>query len=164
MSNNLENYEERYNQALEIAKHYHDRDNIHFLEHIFPELKESEDERIRKELLDYLKRFIPHHDIDLVRKSKVWIAWLEKQGEKSWSEDDEKRISRIADFIWKNRKGDTDEIYQQEQDVNWLKSLKSKKHWKPSEEQMQALFEAKLASTKNREYFLGLLYEDLKKL
>jgi hypothetical protein len=40
----------------------------------------EEDERIRKELLDYLMKFIPHHDSDLVRKSKVWIAWLEKRG------------------------------------------------------------------------------------
>ena len=41
-----------------------------------------------------------------------------------WSEEDEKRVNRISDFIWKNRKGDTDEIYQQEQDVNWIKSIK----------------------------------------
>lgn len=38
---------------------------------------------------------------------------------------DNDRIDRICDFIWKNRKGDTDEIYQQEQDVKWLKSLKN---------------------------------------
>ena len=37
-----------------------------------------------------------------------------------WSEEDEKRIERIVSFIWKNRKGDTDEIFQQEQDANWL--------------------------------------------
>ena len=42
----------------------------------------------------------------------------------AWSEEDRKRIQRISDFIWKNRKGDTDEIYQQEQDVKWLKSLR----------------------------------------
>ncbi len=29
----------------------------------------------------YLKKFIPHHEHDLVAKSKLWIAWLEKQGE-----------------------------------------------------------------------------------
>lgn len=43
-----------------------------------------------------------------------------------WSEEDMKRIQRISDFIWKNRKGDTDDIYQQEQDVKWLKSLKER--------------------------------------
>lgn len=52
----------------------------------------------------------------------------------AWSEEDEHRINRISDFIWKNRKGDTDEIYQQEQDVNWLKSLKNKVQPQPKHE------------------------------
>lgn len=51
-----------------------------------------------------------------------------KKGEKptAWSEENGRRIQRISDFIWKNRKGDTDDIYQQEQDVKWLKSLKDR--------------------------------------
>ncbi len=53
------------------------------LEYIFPELAESEDEMIRKEIINYLKCFIPHNEDDLVAKSKLWIAWLEKQGENS---------------------------------------------------------------------------------
>ena len=47
------------------------------------EEESSEDEKIRKEIIDYLKDFIPHHDYDLVAKSRIWIAWLEKQGEKT---------------------------------------------------------------------------------
>lgn len=43
-----------------------------------------------------------------------------------WHEEDSRRLRRIIDFIWRNRKGDTDAIYQQEQDVNWLKSLKER--------------------------------------
>lgn len=39
----------------------------------FPELKESEDERIRKEILDY---------IDKATGCKRWVAWLEKQEDK----------------------------------------------------------------------------------
>ena len=46
----------------------------------------SEDERIRKEIIDYLKGFIPHHEYDLVAKSRVWIAWLEKQSEQEQTE------------------------------------------------------------------------------
>lgn len=38
-----------------------------------PELKESEDERIKKEIIDYIKTGTYH---------KKWIAWLEKQGNK----------------------------------------------------------------------------------
>ena len=36
-----------------------------------PELKENEDERIRKEILNY---------IDKATGCKRWVAWLEKQG------------------------------------------------------------------------------------
>ena len=48
------------------------------LENIFPELKESEDERIRKELIDYHRSMAAQAD-DYVHEA--WIAWLEKQGE-----------------------------------------------------------------------------------
>lgn len=50
-------------------------------EHIFPELAESEDERIRKEILDY---------IDKATGCQRWITWLEKKGEQkpAWSEED----------------------------------------------------------------------------
>ena len=67
------------------------------------------------------------------------VKKLYEQKPTEWSEEDEHRINRISDFIWKNRKGDTDEIYQQEQDVDWLKSLKQRYTWKPSREQMIAL-------------------------
>ena len=222
-------YEKKYKDALEraeeIIRYYKehnrgDETSIEDLEQIFPELKESEDEKIRKRLLT---------DFSVIGKEK-WgglkvkdiCAWLEKQGEQksildfkarnwyvskvdgkihdltynptdkvgpkfkvgdklistknphltyeifgieenelgeldynviiytdgkcavynklsckkvdswgelvkekpAWSEEDSKRIDRICDFIWKNRKGDTDEIYQQELDINWLKSLK----------------------------------------
>jgi len=59
-------------------------------------------------------------------KDKILNAAQEEMLKPAWSEEDEKRVHRISDFIWKNRKGDTDEIYQQEQDVNWLKSFKDK--------------------------------------
>ena len=57
----------------------------------------------------------------------------------NWSEEDKIRLDRICKTLWKNRKGDTDEIYQQEQDINWLKSLRFGKQWKPSKEQIIAL-------------------------
>lgn len=73
-------------EAMKILKEFHDKSTLFSvrtaLDTVIPELKESENEKIRKELLDYLKHFIPHHDIDLVTKSKKWITWLEKQGDK----------------------------------------------------------------------------------
>lgn len=52
--------------------------------------------------------------------------------EQKCSEDDSVRLQRIIDFLWHNRKGDTDTIYQQEQDIDWLKSLKDVVQPKPS--------------------------------
>lgn len=54
------------------------RCTIGFMNEIFPELIESEDERIRKELLDYFKNKFKKYPSD--PKFSVWIAWLEKQG------------------------------------------------------------------------------------
>lgn len=46
------------------------------LETLIPELKESEDEKIRKEILDYFKDLDEHG-----YPTKEWTAWVEKQGE-----------------------------------------------------------------------------------
>ena len=88
-------------------------------------------EEIRLALLYY------SNDKSLVEKLTNWFD-NHVQSKQEWSEEDEKRIERIVSFIWKNRKGDTDEIYQQEQDANWLKSklklLNPHPRWKPSED------------------------------
>lgn len=63
-----------------VASHYNNANEIQELEHIFPELKEkeSEDERIRKELISLVKEIrVTDRFYDLNKM----IAWLEKQGE-----------------------------------------------------------------------------------
>lgn len=87
-------------------------------------MNDKDDERLRKTTIAFLKDFAEQGYENAVE----CIDWLEKQGKRNpvWSEEDPKRIDYICDFIWKNRKGDTDEIYQQEQDVKWLKSLKQR--------------------------------------
>lgn len=76
-------YEKAYKEALERAKNLHEDaidmgENIRAkqCEIIFPELAESEDERIRKALIRYHQSMI---DIDGIKGEKI-IAWLEKQG------------------------------------------------------------------------------------
>lgn len=76
------NYEQKYKEALEKAKSKIKNDKDHVLYEsdvidIFPELYESEDERIKNEIIDYIstaddKELIPYES---------WIAWLEKQGQ-----------------------------------------------------------------------------------
>jgi len=48
---------------------------------------------------------------------------FQPQPKQEWSKEDSERLLRIHQFIWANRKGDTDEIYQQEQDADWLMSI-----------------------------------------
>lgn len=51
-------------------------------EEIFSEIEMSEDERIRKELINYLKyRYNSTALSGEERECKKWIAWLESQGE-----------------------------------------------------------------------------------
>ena len=72
-----------YDEAkARISKAFNDnRCTIGFMNEIFPELAESEDEKIRKELISFVR-----HDgwkfTKLTKEEKEsWIAWLEKQTE-----------------------------------------------------------------------------------
>ena len=79
---------------------------------------------------------------------------VQPQLEQEWSKEDSERLLRIHQFIWANRKGDTDEIYQLEQDADWLMSITPQtnqydkgyangysaakyNHWKPTDKQME---------------------------
>lgn len=80
-------YEKAYKEALEKAKYWHKegygRGCQEVVEDIFHELVESEDEKVRKELLDYCKNKAEKYPNDPKYKNiSAWIAWLEKQGEK----------------------------------------------------------------------------------
>ena len=74
----IEEKAKRYDEAIKKAETFYDRSqpisggNI-IIESIFHELKENEDERIRKEIIDYIKTGAYNTD---------WIVWLEKQSEK----------------------------------------------------------------------------------
>lgn len=68
-----------YDEAVERAKKtYGNR----IAEEIFPELKESEDERIKKAIIGFFESEDDNTTYSLVRKKDI-IAWLEKQGKKS---------------------------------------------------------------------------------
>lgn len=74
------NYEEKYKQALERAKYALDTDmddSGHWaVNYIFPELKESWDEKMRESII-YALRNGGFYSSD---KTDEAIAWLEKQG------------------------------------------------------------------------------------
>lgn len=80
-------YEKAYKEALERAKKWYYAPNAdkiptyanRIIPEIFPELKESEDDRIRKEITEYITHY---KDCITDEEYNSWIAWLEKQGEK----------------------------------------------------------------------------------
>ena len=85
-------YEQKYNEALERARQikggkdewrYSDLAEITpALTEIFPELAESEDERIRKEIVDFLRFTLIERGIKKGKeKAEKWIAYLERQKE-----------------------------------------------------------------------------------
>ena len=75
-------YEKKYKEALERMRYVViDPKNENMLqaikETVFPELKESEDEKIRKSIYNYID--VTLDDNESAEKEK-WLAWLEKQG------------------------------------------------------------------------------------
>ena len=74
-------------EAIKILKEFHDTSALFSvrtaLETVFPELKEDEDEMIRKTLIKYFNVY-PKDYYGELKKSYI-IAWLEKQGEKKVS-------------------------------------------------------------------------------
>lgn len=84
---NLMNNMDRYEKALELARAYYDKNTNAFLDTIFPELKESRDEQIRKAIiksldLPFMEAKIEGTDITYEEA----VAWLEKQNHdgKKW--------------------------------------------------------------------------------
>lgn len=99
-------YEKVYKEALERARKIYDETDFDYekgmLEEIFPKLAESEEERIRTFL---------HHTFtaQYLCKDKLgkWhgepvaniLSWLEKQGQKEWSEEEAKTLNRISAIL-----------------------------------------------------------------
>lgn len=83
----MENYEQKYKEALETARKINSGEGVaapegwSIPEVIFPELKESNDERIRKEIIHYLDREITLFNFGGdIATFKRWISWIERQG------------------------------------------------------------------------------------
>ena len=82
MELSIEQKAKRYDEAIEIAKKINNEQQtqpFNIMTRVFPELKESEDERIRNEIILYIGA---RNDISLDIHNK-WLSWLEKQGENS---------------------------------------------------------------------------------
>ena len=121
-----------YDRALEIAKAWRKLDNNDLsnddLETLFPELKESEGEKTRKRII----ALVNAHGQGMYKEDM--LSWLEKQGKTVLSEetDDDAWINDIISKVENN-------LQLNKAEIDWLKSLKNKYTWKPSDEQIKAI-------------------------
>ena len=131
------NYEKAYKEALVKCKAYIDDTQKRWSEEfckateevffeIFPELKESEDEKIRKAQLDYW-RSVGGKEWHGVPVQEV-IAWLEKQAPKpKWTEEDEIGSDETIELLeYFNNYAPEFRRPAIRRSINWLKSLKQR--------------------------------------
>ena len=89
--------------------------------------------------------------------------WLAKA---CWSEEDERNLQGIIDEIEANKNNAPDyDVATYNRFLSWLKSIKERYTWKPSDEQMNTLeyYIHNLICNEHKEVLFGL-YADLKKL
>ena len=164
---------------------------------LIPELSESEDERIRKELIEFIEWSVDRHfmreDFHQAKRPSEWIAYLEKQKEPNpaewseedekirnlaiewaetmygqfrfvdmgstdfrkivawlkslrpqpkpeWSEEDKEKLKAICTYLRDySRLAKLGEKLRFNEYCDFLESLRPQSHWKPSDEQIQAL-------------------------
>lgn len=122
------------------------------------ELTESEDEKVRKELLLDIPKVFSHD------KAFRYIAWLEKQ-KLEWSDVDEVRLDEAIQMVEANgnwvRSEDSVKLVS-----DWLKSLKERyypqNHWKPTEEHIKVL--SIFADNMVEPYYKGVILDLLEQL
>ena len=130
-------YEKLYKEALETGKALHKNGAYRLLmEEIFPELAESEDEKIRKALIEHCKNQAkPYIDTgNECPQIQSWIDWLEKQSkddmiealrleyEKGKSDAlQEQRKEWTAEDLWnRNEIADILQEYNRDDLIDWL--------------------------------------------
>lgn len=92
-------YEKAYKEAFGKAKSLVDfcsDSELKTLEHVFPELKESKDEKISKEIISALReRFVRSES------TNEWIEWLVEKGNKSIFKPTKEQLKAL-EFYFKN--------------------------------------------------------------
>lgn len=132
--------------------------------HYFPELKESEDERIGNVIYcivrdnKEVKRILEGNGVSVDNA----LAYLEKQKEQKpaeWSEEDLQHKSWILECLADGERKMPEYAEDFRAAYKWIKSLRPKPHWKPSEEQMEELNKVRTLNPG-----LDALYQQLKNM
>jgi len=118
-----------YEEALEKARKLYNSEETSAdveiaCETIFPELVESEDERIRKMCMRYLDREYQHCSFPDDKKNiEKCIAWLEKQGKSKWTDEDEHHLMMCLECVEECAFQDREDFSKT---TDWLKSIKKR--------------------------------------
>lgn len=125
-----------YDDAIERAKKLHDKIDV---EEIFPELNESEDERIKKAIIEFFESEDDNTTYSLVRKKDI-IAWLEKQGEQYPSQTNERAwLYLVSDVLtWKDGIGQYLDDPRVQELAKKLYSEYSQKLYNPSKNEQKS--------------------------
>jgi hypothetical protein len=200
----IEEKAKAYDEAIERAKDMLSYKEVRRedMEYLFPELKESEDERTW--IINYLSNRILNSTIIAEKENlKKAVAWVEKQGEQKsaeWMHKDGKNLAELWEIlsVHRNINPQVDNLMEWVKDLvsykrqewseedknmlqsildeyksmptekrNWLKFLKERYTWKPSDVQMGAIKDAidyLGGNTKIVRKHLMSLYDQLKKL
>ena len=89
------NCEEKLEEAKRLYESAND-DQKYVLEDLFPELKDSEDEKIKNQIISFLEGFERDHYKSPYFSS--WITWLKKQGEQKTNNNFEPKF-KVGDWI-----------------------------------------------------------------
>lgn len=101
------NYEEKLREIINSNSEYYPSEDKTVLAKYFPELKEPEDEKIKREIVAYINELA---DLKNEKIPTKWLAWLEKQREQAkfesnpvWSEEDEEMLKWLCRIIHSQR-------------------------------------------------------------
>lgn len=113
-----------YNEKLRLAKEALDSGSYdkETIEYIFPELAESEDERIRRDIISYIQ--VANQVIPQFQKDN-WIAWLEKQGGPKLAESEDESIREAQLDYWRSVGGKEWHGVPVQETITWLEKQKS---------------------------------------
>lgn len=168
MYNSLTEFEKAVKQVMEEAIECGDTHNLKADADMLLRLTQKpwseKDEKILKAI---------HNSVDVECLSKneldyvVMVDWFNAlkdrvQPKQEWSEEDEKRIKDIIYFLDTAKKHYASTV-ELDTCIDWLKSLRGRYTWKPSDEQMEALFVLLPTVSYGRNPAFSL-YNDLKKL
>ena len=124
------------------------------LEYVFPQLKESEDEKIRKELL----QFVDLNTLSIDERHDKWIAWIEKQGKNNMG---------ISEATKQELKDNLNKALAKETPESWNEFLgEQKSAWSEEDERLRDScirhIEDELESINNDKYGHSEIISDLK--